>query len=494
MSVLVDRKNLQNKPPICIQSLKTPPSKIGTPKRKKKNKRIKLRRTCVSMSSIVQLDNENNNNNRYSNTNSRESLHRNFCAETSQSNSFIRHLYQPMRSTDSESSASTTRLPKLPSKCSTPTPSLTSQSSRTIDGTPRSSVGCRLPVTLPANLQPGAHERRRKLPILAAIKPENEKSERDRFIRANFNYNPFFIYKFPADAEALERFGKPSDKYMNIAIMIMENAMNKYGSYELFEEQTGGKILERSSIMALIQRYLKREELEREIIVNLSEDLLSRGSMTRSKGKPMLNVRVINLREYWVEGLLRHEIGTHYLRSYNNKYQEWYNWKIRKDLGMKPANPTEEGLASLHSVLLRKDPCLWRICLLYYVAYKSAFLSLKELFHDLGQYVSDPIARWDYCMRAKRGQTDTSQAGGFCKDQVYLEGALQILKNRKMIDFHLLVQMGKIDWEDIRKVDLLANLDETKVPCFMQDLPAYHKYLDKICESNGLTEEVLDSV
>ena len=85
-------------------------------------------------------------------------------------------------------------------------------------------------------------------------------------------------------------------------------------------------------------------------------------------------------------------------------------------------------------------------------------------------------------------------SGGFCKDQVYLEGALQILKNRRHIDFHLLVQLGKISWEDIDKLQLLGNLDDTKVPFFMQDLAAYHSCLDKICESNGLTQEVLESV
>lgn len=93
------------------------------------------------------------------------------------------------------------------------------------------------------------------------------------------------------------------------AILIMETAIQKYGSYETFEEQTGGKIIQRSAIMTLIQRYLKRDDLEQEIVINLSEDLLSRGSMTRVKGKPQLNVRVVNLREFWVEGLLRHEIG-----------------------------------------------------------------------------------------------------------------------------------------------------------------------------------------
>ena len=85
--------------------------------------------------------------------------------------------------------------------------------------------------------------------------------------------------------------------------------MQKYGNYETFEEETGGKILQRTNIMAMIQRYLKRENMENEIGINLSEELLSRGSMTRVKGKAMLNVRVINLREFWVEGLLRHEIG-----------------------------------------------------------------------------------------------------------------------------------------------------------------------------------------
>ena len=95
----------------------------------------------------------------------------------------------------------------------------------------------------------------------------------------------------------------------------------------------------------------------------------------------------------------------------NNRYHDWYNWKVRKEMNLGPANPTEEGLASLHSVLLRKDPNLWRAALLYYTAYQAAFLSLKELFRDLGRFVRDPCTRWDYCIRAKRGQIDTSLPG-----------------------------------------------------------------------------------
>lgn len=67
-----------------------------------------------------------------------------------------------------------------------------------------------------SNLTSQPHERRKKLPLLAAIKPENEKSERERFMRAGFNYNPYFIYRCPADEEAMERFNTPSDRYLHI--------------------------------------------------------------------------------------------------------------------------------------------------------------------------------------------------------------------------------------------------------------------------------------
>lgn len=80
-------------------------------------------------------------------------------------------------------------------------------------------------------------------------------------------------------------------------------------------------------------------------------------------------------------------------------------------MGLKPANPTEEGLASLHSVLLRKQPYLWRAALLYYTVFHAASMSFSQLFGHIGRFVQDPDVRWEYCLRAKRGQTDTSQPG-----------------------------------------------------------------------------------
>lgn len=96
----------------------------------------------------------------------------------------------------------------------------------------------------------------------------------------------------------------------------------------------------------------------------------------------------------------------------NNARQPWHSTEGRLQYGLRPANPTEEGLASLHSVLFRKQPFLWRAALLYYTIHQAAHMSFRQLFQDLAQYVKDEAVRWEYCVRAKRGQMDTSQPGG----------------------------------------------------------------------------------
>lgn len=125
-------------------------------------------------------------------------------------------------------------------------------------------------------------------------------------------------------------------------------------------------------------------------------------------------------------------------------------------------------------MLFRKQPFLWRAALLYYTIHQAAHMSFRQLFQDLEQYVQDEDVRWEYCVRAKRGQTDTSLPGGNCgvgrmlkpgqgegwllgkarlvipltgcfsKDQVYLDGILRILRHRQTIDFQLLTSLGKV--------------------------------------------------
>ncbi|XP_067912844.1 putative tyrosine carboxypeptidase MATCAP2 isoform X6 [Heterodontus francisci] len=267
----------------------------------------------------------------------------------------------------------------------------------------------------------------------------------------------------------------------------MKMALKKYGSYEKFEQVTGGSLLTKSRIWFYVKKYMERENCLGDIAVRLTDDLLSRASMTIVNGRPTLTINVSTAREHWLEGMLRHEIGTHYLRGLNNNLQPWCNWNGRKKFGLKPINPTEEGLASIHSVLFHKDPFLWRAALLYYTVYQASHMSFRELFLDIGKFVENPNTRWDYCVRAKRGQTDTSQPGCFSKDQVYLDGILKILRHRDNIDFQLLTALGKVSYEDIDRLKVVAILQNAQIPHFMQDQARYLEQLDRIMEVNGLT-------
>ncbi|XP_074756901.1 putative tyrosine carboxypeptidase MATCAP2 isoform X3 [Athene noctua] len=285
-----------------------------------------------------------------------------------------------------------------------------------------------------------------KLCLLTAIKPSNVEKEKMKFFKSDFTYNPQFEYANPALPNVLAKHSHASDRFL------------------------------------------------KQIVVHLTEDLLSRASMTVVNGRPTLTINISTAREHWLEGMLRHEIGTHYFRGFNNNSQPWCNWNGRRKHGLKPINPTEEGLASIHSVLFRKDPFLWRAALLYYTVYQASQMSFSQLFEDVGKFVKDPNTRWDYCVRAKRGWTDTSQPGCFNKDQVYLDGILRILRYRESIDFHLLTALGKISYEDVDRLKGLAVIENMRVPHFLQDHARYMEHLEKIMEVNELTDEELQDL
>lgn len=48
-------------------------------------------------------------------------------------------------------------------------------------------------------------ERRKKFLFLVVIKLDNEKAEKERFMRVNFLYNSYFVYKFFVEFEVLEK-------------------------------------------------------------------------------------------------------------------------------------------------------------------------------------------------------------------------------------------------------------------------------------------------
>ncbi|XP_019945955.2 putative tyrosine carboxypeptidase MATCAP2 isoform X1 [Paralichthys olivaceus] len=340
----------------------------------------------------------------------------------------------------------------------------------------------------------GEVENAKKICILTAIKPSNVEKEKVKFFTSDFNYNPQFEYSNPISPLLLARHNNASDRFLTQAVHIMELALQRYGSYEKFEQVTGGNLLTKSRIWHNVKKYMEKEGCMGEIVVQVTDDLLSRASMTVMNSRPTLTINISTAREHWLEGMLRHEIGTHYFRGINNCHQPWSSSVGRKKHNLKPLNPTEEGLASIHSVLFRKDPTLWRAALLYYTVYQASHMSFSQLFHNLGRFVQDPNTRWDYCVRAKRGQTDTAQPGCFSKDQVYLDGILKILRYRDKINFPLLMALGKVSFEDVDRLKAVAQMEKIRIPHFMQDQARYTEQLTKIMMVNQLTDEELKTI
>ncbi|KAI3377280.1 hypothetical protein L3Q82_008491, partial [Scortum barcoo] len=282
---------------------------------------------------------------------------------------------------------------------------------------------------------------------------ESTCSEKQTFFQSDYKYEPQFEYVQPEPRSVLEKYKDGSGLFLEQAVGIMECVLRKFGSYaephENFEEVTGGSVLPKSQVWAAVRKYLQKEGCVGEVVVRLSDELLSQAVMVVESCRPTLTINLAGARQHWLEGMLRHEIGTHYLRGVNNNLQPWATSEGRKQYGLKPANPTEEGLASLHSVLLRKQPYLWRAALLYYTVYHATSMSFSQLFSHIARFVQDPDVRWEYCLRAKRDRRTPRSpgfhyGGCFSKDQVYLDGILRILRHRRTIDFKMLTSLGKV--------------------------------------------------
>ena len=187
-------------------------------------------------------------------------------------------------------------------------------------------------------------------------------------------------------------------------------------------------------------------------------------------------------------GVLHHEIGSHFLRRFNEVQQPWHN--ERKKFGLKSTVTIEEGSGCINMMLEQaKDPAkytyLFKPALNYYMCCKASELSFSELFKDLEKYVDNPRQRYKYVLRVKRGLNDTSKPGGLYKDQVYLEGALKLLEHRRDIDWQGFYS-AKLNLEDLKRPKLMKKLkkDDLVLPKFVEDPEEYVRRLDVIAKHN----------
>ncbi|MFZ1721589.1 MAG: tyrosine/phenylalanine carboxypeptidase domain-containing protein [Microgenomates group bacterium] len=306
--------------------------------------------------------------------------------------------------------------------------------------------------------------------------PSNLSEEKARFF-ADQNYNPQLAYSVPISFEHPPYKGSIQITHLAKAKSILEDVSAQFGTEEKYVIQTEGELLTEEDVLSQITEYLIENNVLNIVKLVFTTDAPSRTAFEKLETGYELRIRKpVEYRKFALRGMLHHEIGTHLFRWRN---QEILAQKLDPKLTLNDFRETEEGLASFHSLLENKAPYLWTPALYYYTVAMAAQKSFAELFLDLEKFVANPARRWELTMRAKRGLADTSQPGGFFKDQTYLTGAIEVAKwitmNPTMVR---LLYLGKIALSDIKLIHEQGK-EPTFVPIFLTD---EKKYLDRMKE------------
>lgn len=146
---------------------------------------------------------------------------------------------------------------------------------------------------------------------------------------------------------------------------------------------------------------------------------------------------------------------------------------------------SEEGLAVVNQYIAEKQKGMWRPALMYWAAAKGSTMGFAQLYAALKEYVADDTRRWGICARVKGGLVDTSASKSFCRDQLYLVGAIMLLKQRRTVDLRAL-HCGRICIDEPATFPSVEERPYT-LPPFLEDMEAYRASLDVIAKANFVT-------
>lgn len=104
-----------------------------------------------------------------------------------------------------------------------------------------------------------------------------------------------------------------STKYRNYAKAVVEEVIKVFGSPQAYKEQTWGKELDKEEIMEIVNKYMKINRLSVDVYFGQTLVTTMTGNGLSLVGTPNY------YREIRFKSLLDHEIGTHYIRSQNQR-------------------------------------------------------------------------------------------------------------------------------------------------------------------------------
>jgi hypothetical protein len=307
--------------------------------------------------------------------------------------------------------------------------------------------------------------------ILSQLVPINLLEEKSKFF-ADRTYNPQFQYLREFSALELTGWGLPLQPIYDHAQKMIANYGNPPAPpFETVDEEY---------VRAKIEEFNQRYQLDEPIQVHFLEQQASRCRISGTQIYFQVPLRYSKER---FQDLLRHELETHVLRSINHA-KNFPNYIKNEYLFRR----TEEGLAGLHSFILRKN----KITLKSYHTYSAVFwaqrYSFSEVFQKLKSLDIGDQRAWNITLRTKRGLTDSSMPGGFTKDICYLEGMVQVWKWIKSHPQQIQkLYVGRLSLDEIDQISDQQSFASLLLPSFFQDQTQYLENIAEIAKVNEFT-------
>ncbi len=302
----------------------------------------------------------------------------------------------------------------------------------------------------------------REIDLNRNIKPTNVAEERALFfskLNNNEIYNPQFTYVENVGVEYLETLYALQTKFENIngyiseqySLLINKNIENitnfaarKSADFPRWLSSLYGKPNEDTKLYAqkILETKIDNTEVVADIESAKAKEILEEGlrryhiegwqvveeDITAKAMVKTLNNKVIIQRgalfsKPQLERLIIHEIGVHVRRSANGAKHPSLLYRF----GFHNYIETEEGLAlyheKMHGLIQHKD------MIRYACRVMAAEMAFEKSFYEIFDFSSNYLSQeesFDLALRIKRGLLDTSQWGGYTKDQVYLSGFLKV--------------------------------------------------------------------
>ncbi|CAM9258070.1 unnamed protein product [Ascophyllum nodosum] len=313
---------------------------------------------------------------------------------------------------------------------------------------------------------------------------------------------PVLSFKASCDNRVNASLSRPLQtvrtEHMCIATSILTRVVEEWGCVEELVRSTRGEQIKKSP-EDVIDEYLIHHNVPGKLQLRWVDRMTSGGKLQEVGPREEPTGRSLRL---WISrgfdgarfsrsltAFANHEICTHAVRAINDRVQVW---ACRREVygltsDARERQSTEEGLASLNSVICypRGMRHLWSAAMLYYCAVKGQDMGFGELHRHLVKYVRSPTKRYWYCIRTKGKLAELDKPGACGKGQVYLEGAVAILRSVDTIDFHLLYS-GKVPLSKLARVKNIVRRSLVTLPKFVQDQAKYKATLRQIGRLNGI--------